>query len=70
MQTVTVLSSRTMHYDFTNTETGEIIWQGKTAHDIVDRTMKYNDCLITRKPKLVMINFTTKQFTARILAKQ
>ena len=41
-----------MHYDFTNTETGEIIWQGKTAHDIVDRTMKYNDCLITRKTKI------------------
>ena len=41
-----------MHYDFTNTETGEIIWQGKTAHDIVDRTMKYNDCLITRKTEI------------------
>lgn len=45
-----ILSS--MKYDFTNTETGEIIWQGKTAQDVIDRTMRYNDCLITRKTKI------------------
>ena len=41
-----------MKYDFTNTETGEIIWQGKTAQDVIDRTMHYNDCLITRKTEI------------------
>ena len=45
-----ILSS--MKYDFTNTETGEIIWQGKTAQDVIDRTMHYNDCLITRKTEI------------------
>ena len=45
-----ILSS--MKYNFTNTETGEIIWQSKTVHDVIDRTMKYNDCLITRKTKI------------------
>lgn len=45
-----ILSS--MKYDFTNTETGEIIWQGKTAQDVIDRTMRYNDCLITQKTKI------------------
>ena len=45
-----ILSS--MKYDFTNTETGEIIWQDKTAQDVIDRTMRYNDCLITRKTKI------------------
>ena len=45
-----ILSS--MKYDFTNTETGEIIWQNKTAQDVIDRTMRYNDCLITRKTKI------------------
>ena len=45
-----ILSS--MKYDFTNTETGEIIWQGKTTHDVIDRTMHYNDCLITRKTEI------------------
>ena len=45
-----ILSS--MKYDFTNTETGEIIWRGKTAQDVIDRTMRYNDCLITRKTKI------------------
>lgn len=41
-----------MNYDFTNTNTGEIIWQSKTAHDVIDRTMKYNDCLITKKTEI------------------
>ena len=41
-----------MNYDFTNTNTGEIIWQGKTAQDVIDRTMRYNDCLTTRKTKI------------------
>lgn len=41
-----------MNYDLTNTETGEIIWQSKTARDIIDRTMKYNDCLITKKTEI------------------
>jgi CRISPR-associated protein, csn1 family len=45
-----ILSS--MKYDFTNTETGEIIWQSKTTRDVIDRTMRYNDCLITRKTKI------------------
>ena len=45
-----ILSS--MKYDFTNTETGEIIWQGKTTHDVIDRTIRYNDCLITRKTEI------------------
>ena len=45
-----ILSS--MRYDFTNTETGEIIWQGKTRRDVIDRTMKYNDCLITKKTEI------------------
>lgn len=45
-----ILSS--MKYDFTNTETGEIVWQSKTAQDVIDRTMRYNDCLITRKTKI------------------
>ena len=45
-----ILSS--IKYDFTNTETGEIIWQGKTTHDVIDRTMHYNDCLITRKTEI------------------
>lgn len=41
-----------MNYDFTDINTGEIIWQGKTAQDVIDRTMRYNDCLITRKTKI------------------
>ena len=41
-----------MNYDFTNTNTGEIIWQSKTAHDVIDRTIKYNDCLITKKTEI------------------
>lgn len=41
-----------MNYDFTSTETGEVIWQRKTAYDIIDRTMKYNDCLVTRKVEI------------------
>ena len=45
-----ILSS--MKYDFTNTETGEIIWQSETTRDVIDRTMRYNDCLITRKTKI------------------
>ena len=45
-----ILSS--MKYDFTNTETGEIIWQSKTTHDVIDRTIRYNDCLITRKTEI------------------
>ncbi len=42
-----ILSS--MKYDFTNTNTGEIVWQGKSSCEIIDKTMKYNDCLITKK---------------------
>ena len=45
-----ILSS--MKYDFTDTETGEIIWQSKTTRDVIDRTMRYNDCLITQKTKI------------------
>ena len=41
-----------MSYDLTNTETGEIIWQSKITHDVIDRTMKYNDCLITKKTEI------------------
>lgn len=41
-----------MNYDFTNTNTGKIIWQSKTTHDVIDRTMKYNDCLITKKTEI------------------
>lgn len=41
-----------MNYDLTNTETGEIIWQSKTTRDVIDRTMKYNDCLITKKTEI------------------
>lgn len=41
-----------MNYDFTDTDTGEIIWQSKTTHDVIDRTMHYNDCLITRKTEI------------------
>ena len=41
-----------MNYDFTSTETGEVIWQRKTAYDVIDRTMKYNDCLITQKTEV------------------
>lgn len=41
-----------MNYDLTNTETGEIIWQSKTARNVIDRTMKYNDCLITKKTEI------------------
>ena len=41
-----------MSYDLTNTETGEIIWQSKITHDVVDRTIKYNDCLITKKTEI------------------
>ncbi|QHU91108.1 type II CRISPR RNA-guided endonuclease Cas9 [Candidatus Saccharibacteria bacterium oral taxon 955] len=41
-----------MSYDLANTETGEIIWQSKITHDIIDRTMKYNDCLITKKTEI------------------
>lgn len=39
-------------YDLTNTETGEIIWQSRITHDVIDRTMKYNDCLITKKTEI------------------
>ena len=45
-----ILSS--MKYDFTNTNTGEIVWQGKSSCEIIDKTMKYNDCLITRKTEI------------------
>ncbi len=41
-----------MKYDFTNTNTGEIVWQGKSSCEIIDKTMKYNDCLITRKTEI------------------
>ena len=41
-----------MNYDLTNTETGEIIWQSKTTRDVIDRTMRYNDCLITKKTEI------------------
>jgi len=41
-----------MSYDLTNTETGEIIWQSRITHDVIDRTMKYNDCLITKKTEI------------------
>ena len=41
-----------MNYDFTDINTGEIIWQSKTAHDVIDRTMKYNDCLTTKKTEI------------------
>ena len=41
-----------MNYDFTDTNTGEIIWQSKTARNVIDRTMKYNDCLITKKTEI------------------
>ena len=41
-----------MNYDLTNTETGEIIWQSKTERNVIDRTMKYNDCLITKKTEI------------------
>ena len=41
-----------MSYDLTNKETGEIIWQSKITHDVIDRTMKYNDCLITKKNEI------------------
>ena len=41
-----------MNYDLTNAETGEIIWQSKTERNVIDRTMKYNDCLITKKTEI------------------
>ena len=41
-----------MKYDFTNTSTGEIVWQGKSSCEIIDKTMKYNDCLITKKTEI------------------
>ena len=41
-----------MSYDFIDENTGEIIWQGKIAYDVIDRTIKYNDCLITRKTEI------------------
>ena len=41
-----------MNYDFTDINTGEIIWQSKTAHNVIDRTMKYNDCLTTKKTEI------------------
>ena len=41
-----------MSYDFIDENTGEIIWQGKTARNVIDRTMHYNDCLITRKTEI------------------
>lgn len=43
---------RAMDYDFTDKSTDEVIWQRKTAYDIIDRTMKYNDCLVTRKVEI------------------
>lgn len=43
---------RAMDYDFTDKATDEVIWQRKTAYDIIDRTMKYNDCLVTRKVEI------------------
>lgn len=43
---------RAMDYDFTDKSTDEVIWQRKTAYDIIDRTMKYNDCLITKKTEI------------------
>ena len=41
-----------MDYDFTDEATGEVIWQRKTAYDVINRTMKYNDCLVTRKVEI------------------
>ena len=43
---------RAMDYDFTDEATGEVIWQRKTAYDVINRTMKYNDCLVTRKVEI------------------
>lgn len=43
---------RAMDYDFTDEPTGEVIWQRKTAYGIIDRTMRYNDCLITKKTEI------------------
>ena len=43
---------RAMDYDFTDKSTDEVIWQRKTAYDVIDRTMKYNDCLITQKTEI------------------
>ena len=43
---------RAMNYDFTDEPTGEVVWQRKTAYDVIDQTMKYNDCLITQKTEI------------------
>lgn len=43
---------RAMDRDFTDESTDEVVWQRKTAHDIIDRTMRYNDCLTTKKTEI------------------
>ncbi len=43
---------RAMGRDFTDESTGEVVWQRKTAYDIINRTMRYNDCLITKKTEI------------------
>ena len=43
---------RAMDRDFTDESTDEVVWQRKTAYDVIDQTMKYNDCLITQKTEI------------------
>jgi CRISPR-associated endonuclease Csn1 len=35
--------------DFIDKNTGEIIWDSKKNKQIIDRTMRFNDCLVTKK---------------------
>lgn len=43
---------KAMDRDFTDESTDEVVWRRKTAYDIIDRTMRYNDCLITKKTEI------------------